>query len=644
MHKTLPFLDPLLIVLSLLALWFAVANFNSVKRFLVGRPMRSRELNNNHTKLFWFIALPVLAADLYSSVAYGPEAGITEIAQLGVNVKWLIVPITLATVILLTALIISYIMGVSAYPNGGGAYAIAKDNFRAPWVRLLASSSLMIDYILTVAVSISSGIQQIASAYPILAPHVVGLSIACIIIILLVNLRGVSESASVFAWPTLFFMLCMVFLIGYGFIEGGPHGLVSKYTPPFGVFPKGLTLLLLLKAFSSACSSLTGIETISNSVPIFREPRTRGAIKAYIALGTITGITLIGFSSLLYFQGISVNPNNTMLSQLLGSYFGHSILYQIIIWATFLVLILAANSTFTGFPQLTALMAGDGFLPRSLLVRGDRLGYSNGMLVLAALSALLIEGFRAQTNSLIPLYAIGVFVAFTVAQIGLVKRWLRVRGKMWRLKSFINSFGAVLSAVVAIVFAVTKFTGGAWIVLVVLPLLMFMATKIRKHYTLLADELRINLKEERPIRHHVVTILLLSGLHRVTLNSLSFALSLNSDVIAVYVGFDDESIARIEKRWEEWGNPCRLVTLKSEYRSLIQPVQRFIKFVESREGGRPDHIHIILSQFLPKRHWAQILHNQSSLLLRTWFLWNKDVIITTVPYHLNESEIESEKT
>ncbi|MCY0889295.1 MAG: APC family permease [Alicyclobacillaceae bacterium] len=631
------YIDPIVIILALVALWFAASNFTSFKRFVVGRPMRTRELNSRHNKLFWVIALPVLAADLYSSVAYGPEAGITEIANLGPDIKWLILPITGSTVVLLIILITSYIMGVRAYPNGGGAYAIAKDNFRQPWVRLMASTALMIDYILTVAVSISSGVEQIASAYPRLAPHVVGISVLCLLIILFVNLRGVSESASLFAWPTLFFMVCMLFLIGYGFIDGGPHGVVSAYTPPFGTFPQSLTLLLLLKAFSSACSSLTGIETISNSVPVFREPRTKGAIKAYVALGVVTGITLLGFSSLLYFQGISVNPNNSMLSQLLGVYFGHSIIYQVIIWATFIVLILAANSTFTGFPQLTALVAGDSFLPRALLMRGDRLGYSNGMLVLSALATLLIVGFRANTNALIPLYAIGVFVAFTIAQTGLVRRWLRVRGKLWRTKVIVNGFGAIVTAVVSVVFAVTKFTGGAWIVLVVLPLIMFIATLIRRHYLKLADEIRINPTDAKPEPHHVVTVVLISGVHRVTLNSVSFALSIGSDVVALYIGFDDESIEKMERRWEEWGNPCRLVTLKSEYRSLINPIRRFLKFLETYEGGQADHVHVILSQFLPSSPWAQILHNQSSLLLRTWFLWNKDIVVTTVPYHLGDS-------
>jgi amino acid transporter len=636
MHHLIHLIHPLIVIASVVGLIYAIANFNTVKRVVVGRPMRTRELHQQHTKLFWFIALPILAADLYSSVAYGPEAGMTELAGLGNGAKWLIVPITISTVLLLFILITSYIMGVIAYPSGGGAYAIAKGNFRKPWAALIAANALLVDYILTVAVSVSAGIQAIASAYPVVAPHQVTLSIACVLVILLVNLRGVSESATIFAWPTFAFMLCMLFMIGTGFVDELRHGFVQPQTPPFNTLPHGLTVLLLLKAFSSACSALTGIETISNAVPIFRAPQSAGAIKAYISLGVITGVTLIGFSYHLYVKGISVDPHQTMLSQLAQIYFGHGIMYQIIIWCTFIVLILAANSTFTGFPQLAALVASDGYLPRALTLRGDRLGYSNGMIVLAAFAALLIEVFHAQTNALIPLYAIGVFLSFTVAQAGLVRRWLRVKGKAWRVKLAVNAIGAVITVLVAGIFAVTKFTGGAWVVLIVLPLLFFVATAIRRHYEHISQELKIDLKVSHPQPHRVISIVLISGIHRVVLNTLSFAQSIDTEVIAVYVGFDEESIDRMKEKWREWGEPCRLITIKSEYRSLIGPLSRFLRMMETWEGGRPDHIHVIMPQFFPKKWWHYILHNQSSLLIRTWLYWNKDVIITTVPYHLSD--------
>ncbi|MCL6574953.1 APC family permease [Kyrpidia sp.] len=630
-----PWLHPVLIVLALLAIGFAILNFGAVKRILIGRPMRTRELYAKHTKLLWYVALPVLAADLYSSVAYGPEAGMTELAGLGDSAKWLILPITAATVSLLVILITSYIMGIMAYPDGGGAYAIAKDNFRRPWASLVAASALLVDYVLTVAVSVSAGIQAVSSAYPQVIPYETTLSILCILIILLVNLRGVAESASIFAWPTILFMISMMTLIFAGFVNEAHHGFHQAVTPPLGVLPAGLTLLLALKAFSSASSALTGIETISNSVPVFREPHQKNAIKAYIGLGVITGITLLGFAWHLYVQGISVNPNNTMLSQLAGLYFGHGVVYQVIIWSTFIVLILAANSTFTGFPQLAALVAADGFLPRALTIRGDRLGYSNGMLVLAALASLLIEVFHAETNALIPLYAIGVFLSFTVAQAGLVRRWLRLRQGIWPVKLAINAVGAGVTALVAIIFAVTKFTDGAWIVIVVLPLLVALSAAVHRHYEQIGRELAIDLAEERPETHSVISIVLVSGVHRVVLNTLSFAQSIHTNVIAVYVGFDEESIERMKKKWEAWGSPCKLYTLKSEYRSLLRPLSLFIRTLERIEGG-PDRVHVIVPQFIPRRWWHNALHNQTALLIRLWLMRNRDVVVTTVPYHLHQ--------
>ncbi|MEH7110675.1 APC family permease, partial [Bacillus sp. JJ1764] len=299
-----------LFVIMILLIWISITNFSVVKRFLIGRPMRTAELYTPHTKLLWFIALPILSADLYSSVSYGPEAGITELLKLGPAAKWYIIPITLATVILLGILILSYIMGILAYPNGGGAYAIAKDNFKPRWISLVAASSLLVDYILTVAVSVSAALEAVSSAYPAVAPVETELAIFCVFILLVMNLRGVAESAKVFAWPTIAFMVCMIILIFTGLYDGWKNGFVQSTTPSFGTIPDGITTLLVLKAFSSACSALTGIETISNAVPVFRIPQQRNAIKTYIALGTITSFTLTGFVYLLYIKGISPKADN----------------------------------------------------------------------------------------------------------------------------------------------------------------------------------------------------------------------------------------------------------------------------------------------------------------------------------------------
>ncbi|HEY2421201.1 MAG TPA: APC family permease [Neobacillus sp.] len=626
-------IECIVVIFAVASIWYSVHNFKSLKRILLGRPLRSAELNSQHTKLFWYIALPILSADLYSSVSYGPESGLTELISLGPDAKWFLIPITLATVFLLIILILSYIMGILAYPNGGGAYAIAKDNFKTKWIAIVASSSLLIDYILTVAVSISAAMEAMVSAYRELAPYETLLAVLCVFLIVIINLRGVAESAKIFAWPTIGFMVCMLILIFSGFFDEFQHGFIKSTTPEIGYIPKGLSTLLLLKAFSSACSALTGIETISNSVPVFRAPQQKNAIKTYIALGIITAITLLGFSFHLFVNGISVNPGNTMLSQLTSTYFGNGIVYQIIIWFTFIVLILAANSTFTGFSQLAAIVAADGFLPRGLKNRGDRLGFSNGIIVLASLASLLIIGFQAHTNALIPLYAIGVFLSFTIAQFGLIRRWLKVKGPHWHLKLTINIVGAIITSVVAIIFAVTKFLGGAWIVLVVLPIIVYFSFAIHRHYEEIAIELKLDLNTT-PITKKVLSIVLVSGVHRIVNNTLSFAQSINSNVIAVYVGYDDESIQKMEKKWEEWGSPCRLVCLKSKYRSLLEPLSRLIKVVEEKQTG--GMIHILIPQFIPIKWWHNLLHNQSALLLKFWFLHHKDIAITTVPYHLKK--------
>ncbi|MFT8709921.1 MAG: APC family permease [Sporolactobacillus sp.] len=617
------------------AAWLCLSHFGLIKRILIGKPMATKALSSNKHLLFWLLALPVLSADLYSSVAYGPEAGMTELAPLGSTAGWLLLPITAASVILLGMLIISYIMGVLAYPDGGGAYAIARDNFKQPVFSVTASSALLIDYILTVAVSVSAAVAAVSSAYPEIIPYRTTIALFCVLILLLINLRGASEAAKLLAWPTFLFMACMLALIGFGFFNELKHGFIQASTPSFGTLPKDLTALLVLKAFSSSCSALTGIETISNSVPLFRRPKQKNAIKTYIALGLLEGVTLVGIVWLFYVHGITVQSNHTMLAQLTTVLFGSGPIYQLVTWSTFVVLLLAANSTFNGFSQLAAIVAADGFLPRKLAQRGDRLSYSNGLITLATLASLLIVFFHAETNALIPLYAIGVFISFTIAQSGLVRRWKRIKGKHWKTYLTINLIGSVVSSIVALIFAITKFTSGAWLVIIILPLFALFSLKVHRHYRDVAAQLRIDLHEVRPVVHKVVSIVLISGIHRVVNNTLSFAKSIDTDVLAVYVGFDDQSIEKMQRQWQEWGNPCRLVVLQSQYRSLTNPIATFIQQIE-KEYGEDCYIHILMPQFITKARWQNFLHNQSALILRTWLFFHKNVVITTVPYHLSE--------
>jgi amino acid transporter len=627
--------ETVLIILALFATWYAIVNFNTFRRVVIGRPMRTRELYAKHNQLSWLMALPILAADLYSSVAYGPEAGMAELDQLGPSAQWLIIPITASSVGLLIILVLSYIMGILAYPSGGGAYAITKDNFKKPLVSLIASSSLLVDYILTVAVSVSAGVHAVASAYPVIAPYRTSLAILAVLLLVIINLRGVAEATSVFAWPTFLFMGSMFLIIIAGFFNEAQSGFVQNETPPFGTVPGSLTLLLVLRAFSSACSALTGIETISNAVPIFREPQQPNAIKAYIIMACTTGVTLLGYAFHLYVQGIQPHPNQTMLSQLAEQYFGHGIVYQVIIWTTFIVLLMAANSTFTGFAQLAAIVAADGYLPHAFTNRGDRLAYSNGILLLAGFAALLIGVFQAEVNALLPLYAIGVFLSFTVAQWGLCRRWLRVRGRMWQPKLAINLIGLIVTAIVTGVVAYTKFLSGAWVVLIILPLIISFSIAVRRHYKHVADEIRIEPATMQPRPQRVKTIVFVGGVHRVVHTTVSFAKSLDSNAVAVYVGFNAQSIQKMREKWLEWGNPIELVTLESEYRSLLAPLAKYIDKLEKQEG-KLDHIHVIMPQFIAGKWWHNLLHNQSGLLIRAWLYVHKNVVVTTVPYHLQD--------
>lgn len=635
MTQWLTWVDWALGGLAVLAIWYSITDFKSIKRLLIGRPLRTAELKGKQTKLFWIIALAILSGDLYTSITYGPEAAMTELAQLGKEGIWFIIPIVLSIIILLSILILSYIMGIIAYPNGGGAYTIAKDNFKARWVSLLASSSLLIDYSLTVAVSVSAAMEAVVSAYPVLVPLETVLAILCVFLLVVVNLRGVKESSQIFSWPMFVFMACILALVIAGLFDEFRNGFVKTSTPQFGVIPEGFSVMLILKAFSSGCTALTGIETISNAVPIFQEPQKKNATKTYIALGIITAISLSGFSYHLYVNGISVMPHNTLVSQLTSTYFGRGIIYQVITWFTFIALILAANSTFTGFSQLAALVAEDGYLPRGLANRGDRLGFSNGIILLAAFAGLLILGFHAHTNSLIPLFAIGVFLSFSIAQFGLIRRWLKIRGRFWRLKLGINVVGAIVTSSVVIIFSITKFTGGAWIILLLLPFAVYFSFKIQRHYQEIANEI-VLAPGTFPASKEIVTIVLVSGIQRIVNNSISFAQSMHSDFIAVYVGFDDESIHKMEKAWEGWGSPCRLVCLKSRYRSLLEPLPRLIEVIEEKRGEDRGFINIIIPEIYPVKWWQYLLHNQSALLLRFWFLHHKDVAVTTVPFHMKK--------
>ncbi len=577
-------------------------------------------------------ALPILSSDALSSVAYGYEAALAELAFAGAAGLWIGLPIAALIVILLITLILSYLQVIKAYPGGGGAYAVASDQF-GPVAGLVAGSALLIDYTLTVAVSVSSGIAAITSAFPNLLPWTVPMCILSILVIMIMNLRGLRESASAFMWPTYAFVFSMLVLIVVGFFHLQHAGWRYPTTPHMGSLPKDITLIVLLRAFASGCSALTGIEAISNATPQFRDPVIKNAQKTLLWLGLLLGLMFAGTAYLAYIHGLQYNPNVTVLSRLAAVNFQSGFFYYFIQFSTFAVLILAANTSYSGFPLLAALMARDKFMPHMFMLRGDRLGYSNGIIVLSTLAIIMIVIFNGQTNALIPLYAIGVFLSFTLAQTGLVKRWAKMKPDGWVWRGAINTFGAFLSAIVTVVFSVAKFTQGAWIVLIVLPLLIMWGLKVRKHYEAVANDLRIDMVQIKPCPHKTIVIVPIAGVNRVVASTLSYALSISDQVIAFYVGFEDDAIVRMEDKWEQWNTGIRLVTARSQYRSIVRPLMRFLATIENWEG-EPDHVIVAIPQFIAKHWWQNLLHNQTSLMLRTILLYRKDIVVTTVPYHL----------
>lgn len=605
----------------------------SLKRFLIGRPLKSNELGEqklNKTK-----ALAILSSDALSSVAYGPEQILIVLITVGVAAFWYSIPIAIGVLILLLALILSYRQIIFAYPHGGGAYVVSKENL-GKYPGLIAGGSLLVDYILTVAVSVSAGTDAITSAFPSLHEHTVIIAVIFVIFITILNLRGVTESASILAYPVYLFVLALFILIGAG-IYNIITGYVSpELHTPIGTPVAGISLFLLLKAFASGSSALTGVEAISNAIPNFKNPAPNNAAKTLMAMGILLALLFSGIVYLAYYYGITPNLEVTVVSQIAEHTFGRNFMYFFIQGTTALILILAANTGYSAFPLLAVNLANDKFIPRMFTVRGDRLGYSNGIIMLGILSIILIIVFEGQTEHLIPLYAVGVFIPFTLSQTGMIIKWIRQRPKGWIPKLIINSTGALISFIVTMMFFLTKFTQ-VWSVLIFLPLIIYAFHRIRKHYEAVADQLRTTTCEPAiPISGNII-ILPVAGMTHVVENSLNYAKSLSAyQIIAVHVHFEREDEGLFEEKWSKWQPDVRLVTLHSPYRSIIQPLTKFIDTVQRKASESNYQVTVIIPQFIPKKGWHNILHNQSSLLIRAHLLYRRNVIITTVPYHLKK--------
>jgi len=606
---------------------------SSVKRFLIGRPLKSTELGEqklNKTK-----ALAILSSDALSSVAYGPEQILIVLVTITAAAFWYSIPIAIGVLVLLLALILSYRQIIFAYPHGGGAYVVSKENLGMHF-GLISGGSLLVDYILTVAVSVSAGTDAITSAFPALHDYNVGIAIIFVLFITILNLRGVTESASILAYPVYLFVLALFILIGIGIYNIITGQIPVELHTPVGTPIAGISLFLLLRAFASGSSALTGVEAISNAIPNFKEPAPVNAAKTLAAMGGLLAILFSGIVVLAYYYGITPNEKVTVVSQIAEQIFGRNFMYFFIQGTTALILILAANTGFTAFPLLAVNLANDKFIPRMFKIRGDRLGYSNGIITLGLASIFLIIFFKGQTEHLIPLYAVGVFIPFTLSQTGMMLKWLREKPQSWRQKLIVNTMGAVICFIVTIMFFLTKFAQ-VWPVFIFLPVIVFIFYRIRKHYEAVGEQLRINANEAAvPIDGNVI-IVPVAGITQVVENTLNYAKSLGVDqVLAVYVSFERDDEKNFEEKWKQWQPDIRLVTLNSQYRSIIQPLAKFVDTIQHKACEANYRVTVIIPQFIPKKGWHNILHNQSSLLIKAYLLYKRNVIITTVPYHLKK--------
>jgi amino acid transporter len=600
-----------------------------LKRWLLGSPIPT--FREKHLRLSKFLGLAVFSSDALSSVAYATEETLLILIEAGAAALFLSWPISLAIVALLFIVTTSYYQTIHAYPSGGGAYIVARQNLGVN-AGLVAAAALMIDYVLTVSVSIAAGVAAITSAFPALYTHRVMLCLLCIAVITLVNLRGVKESGTIFAIPTYLFIASFFALIVIGLIEYFAQATPLMTSSHTELVAEPLTWFLILRAFASGCTALTGVEAISNGVQAFQPPEAKNASKTLLWMAVILGSFFVGITYLANHYGVAPKEGETVVSQLARAVFGGGVFYYLIQASTAAILILAANTSYADFPRLASLLGRDSFLPRQMANRGDRLVFSNGIIMLGLLASLLIVIFQARTHALIPLYAVGVFLSFTLSQTGMVKHWLTDRPKGWEKSIVINSIGALTTAAVLVIIATTKFTHGAWVVLLLLPILAVVLRKIHRHYGLVAAQ--ISLQELKPPpepRQHIV-VLPISGLYRQVVTALEYARLLSPDVRAVYIEVAPEATADLRSGWKNWGYGASLIVLHSPYRSIVQPLLHYIEQVQDES---PSHIvTVILPEFVPAKWWQHILHNQSALQIKGALLFKQGVIVTSVPYHL----------
>ena len=604
-----------------------------LKRLFIGKPLKSAE--NDEHKLSRFAALALLSSDALSSIAYGTEQIVVVLVTLSAAAIWYSLPIAAFVIILLISLTLSYRQIIHAYPHGGGAYVVSSENLGRN-AGLLAGGSLLVDYMLTVAVSVSAGAEAIISAIPALYGHQVAISIGLVILITLMNLRGLRESASFLMLPVYSFIAIITLLIVVGLfkIVTGAQPLNATALP--GAVVPGISIALVLRAFSSGSSSLTGVEAISNAVPFFKKPRAKNAAGTLALMATILGFFFVGITFINYWYGIVPKEEVTVLSQIGKAVFGQNILYYLLQFATALILAVAANTGFSAFPVLAYNLAKDKFMPHMYMDRGDRLGYSNGILTLAAGSIVLLLIFQGSTERLIPLYSIGVFIPFALSQSGMVVKW-RKETKNWLPKSIANIVGAFISfAIIAILFIYRL--GDIWPFFIIMPVLIYAFYRVNTHYKNVAEQLRL---EDGAQLHEFdgnTVIVLVGNVTKANVGALNYARSIGDYVVAMHVSMDEnvEKEKEIQEEFKKHFPDVRLSIVHSSYRSLQNPILRYVDLVSKNATKHNYSTTVLVPQFVPNKRWQNILHNQTSLRLRIRLAWRENIIVATYSYHLKK--------
>ena len=600
-----------------------------LKRFLVGTPLPTAQAR--HERLGKATALAVFASDALSSVAYATEEILLMLVVAGAAALSFSLPIAFAIALLIAIVVSSYRQTILAYPKGGGAYIVSKDNLGTV-PGLVAAAALLIDYVLTVAVSVAAGIAAVTSAVPLLYPWRVWLCVLGVAAIAVANLRGIRESGKIFAAPTYLFIVSLFAMVVYGSFGAIFNFIGEAPYPPHAPGLEGVGLFLILRAFAAGCAALTGVEAVSDGVPAFKPPEASNARVVLTALGAVLITLFMGITFLAFDFGIRPRHDETVVSQLARHVFGTGVAYYEIQLVTMLILLLAANTSFADFPRLAYFLARDRFIPRQFGTQGDRLVFSNGIVILGGLAALLLVLFGGDTHALIPLYAVGVFISFTLSQSSMVRRWLRLRSEGWWWRAAVNGLGAAVTGVVMVTIAVTKFSHGAWIVLLLIPTLVALFLAIHRHYQDVAAQL--SLEDFSPPPPMTNTVLVLVGdLHQGVVRAIQYAQTLSPSAKAVYVETDPERTRRLEERWGKWGLGAPLIVLNSPYRSILGPLMDYIEQMQ-RQRGDTHVVTIVLPEFIPARWWQQILHNQTALLIKGQLLFRKNVVVTDVPHHL----------